>query len=135
MRNGFIALVLAFGLSTAAMAAELQPKTVAYLIELGFDPKSPTVTDIAGDVVKDQSLDTLAADRDRQGTRRFIATRNFVRKYRKNTATPFPPRELYNTSFLTSEEVKFVSAEIVRQRCAAEKASGAKPNPYMPCPK
>lgn len=136
MRSGFIALIFAFGLSAAASAAELQPKSIAFLIELGFDPKSPKITDIVNDQVGERNLDNMAAERDKDGVKRFIATRNFVRQYRKNTKTPFPSREFYETRYLTAEEVTFVSAEILRQECAAEKASPqTKPAIRLrPCP-
>jgi hypothetical protein len=137
MRQALMVLVAMFVLHEATNAAELQPKSVAFLIELGLDPKSPTITQIIADKVGERTLDTLAAIRDRDGVVRFVATRNFIRQYRANTRTPFPPTHLYNAQYLTPEEVKFVSAEIQRQECAATKTPPGQvpPGKLFPCPK
>jgi hypothetical protein len=129
MRSGFIALVIACGLSAAALAAELQPQSIAFLVELGIDPKSPKVTGIINDQVRDKNLNSLAAIRDRDGVQRFIATRNFVHAYVKDMKTPFPPSHLYSNLYLTPEEVTTMR----KLQCDAEKALPQKPT-FSFCP-
>src|SRR3979409_428560 len=76
----FFALLLAG--STAASAGERQPKTVAFLQEIGIDPKSEEIVSIIDDqrgLMPDGrpfSLDALATSRSENGVRYFIATRN-----------------------------------------------------------
>jgi len=125
-----------------ALAGKLQPKAVAYLQEIGIDPKSEQITVISDDQVGlsregyPYSLDMLAALRSEDGVRQFIATRNFIRKYKQNTKTPFPPDNVYQVRYLKSDEVEFVAAEILKQQCAAAKTpSGVRPPMGLrPCP-
>ena len=112
------ALFVALALLAASTASALKPATEAYLTEQGYDPKSAEITSIAEDVVtaKDgtvYSLDTLAADRDKIGTRAFVTTRNFVKKYMADTKTPFPAdKKQYQTVFLQPSEVSFILAAL-----------------------
>ena len=139
MRRTVMALTFTIGLSAAGLAAELQPDTIAYLVKIGFDPKSPMITQIIGDKVGNFTLDSLAADRDRSEVRRFIITRNFVRQYKVNPDLPFPSPLDYNDRYFSSEEVDFFlarDAERLKRRCAAEKIpSGKLPSgSILPCP-
>ena len=43
MQRTVMALIFTIGLSAAGLAAELQPDTIAYLVKIGFDPKSPMI--------------------------------------------------------------------------------------------
>jgi hypothetical protein len=129
MRSGFIALIFASALSATALAAELQPQSIAFLVELGIDPKSPQVTGTVNDQVGDKSLNSLAAIRDRDGVQRFIATRNFARAYLKDMKTPFPPSHLYSTLYLKPDEV----TQMRKLQCDAEKALPQKPT-FSFCP-
>ena len=104
MRRIILIALLFFGV-TEALAGGLQPNTVAFLQELGFDPASKQIALIADDQVGEYSLDALAAVRDHNGTKAFIAMRNFVREYLENSKTPFPPPTLYWTQFLKDKEV------------------------------
>ena len=74
--------------------------------------------------------------RSEDGVRQFIATRNFIRKYKQNTKTPFPPDNVYQVRYLKPDEVEFVAAEILKQQCAAAKTpSGVRPPMGLrPCP-
>jgi hypothetical protein len=106
-----------------ALAGKLQPKAVAFLQEIGIDPRSEQITTIIDDQVGLSregypfSLDSLAALRSEDSVRQFVATRNFIRKYQKNTKTPFPPSNVYQGRYLKPDEVQFVIKE--------QKASGA----------
>ena len=101
-----------------ALGGKLQPKAAAYLRERGIDPESEQITLIQNDQAGmwsagvPYSLDTLALVRDKMGVQRFIATRNFVRKYMKDPKTPFPPGNVYQTSFLKENEVEFILKEL-----------------------
>lgn len=101
-----------------ALGGKLQPKAAAYLRERGIDPESEQITLIQNDQVGmwsdgvPYSLDLLALYRDKMGVQRFIATRNFVRKYMKDPKTPFPPSNVYHTSFLKEIEVEFIIKEL-----------------------
>lgn len=136
MQRTFIVLTFTIGLSTAGLAAELQQKTVDYLVKIGFDPKSSLITQIVGDKVGNFSLDSLAAIPDRVAVRRFIVTRNFVRQYKVNADLPFPSPLDYDDRYFTSEEVDFFLARDTKRRCAAEKIpSGKTPSgALLPCP-
>jgi hypothetical protein len=102
---------------------------IAYLVKIGFDPKSPMITQIIGDKVGNITLDSLAGDHDRSEVRRFIITRNFVRQYKVNPDLPWPSALDYNDRYFTDEEVDFFSArdaERLKRRCAAEKIPSGK---------
>ena len=139
MQRTVMALIFTIGLSAAGLAAELQQKTIAFLLEIGFDPKSPMIMQIVGDKVGNTTLDSLAGDRDRSEVRRFIITRNFIRQFKVNPDLPFPSPLDYNDEYFTSEEVDFFLAkdtERRKRRCAAEKIpSGKIPSgTFLPCP-
>jgi hypothetical protein len=136
MQRTVMALTFTIGLSAAGLAAELQQRTIAYLVEIGFDPKSSMITQIIGDKVGNTTLDSLAGDRDRSEVKRFIVTRNFVRQYKVNPDLPFPSPLDYNDKYFTSEEVDFFLARDTKRRCAAEKIpSGKIPSgALLPCP-
>ena len=101
-----------------ALGGKLQLKAAAFLQELGIDLESEQVTVIFNDQVGEwsdgvpYSLDTLAATRDETAVRAFIATRNWVRKYMKNPKTPFPPRDVYQSDYLTDDEGDFIIKEL-----------------------
>lgn len=114
-----IAFLLA-GVSTA-WAGELQGKSIAFLKELGLDPASREITGIINDQVASYSLDALAAKRNEDGVKAFIATRNFIRKYQQNTKTPFPPGDLYVIRFLKPDEAQFISAQLIKERARTKK--------------
>lgn len=105
-----------------ALGSKPQPKTAAFLRELGFDPESEQITVILNDQVGEwnagipYSLDTLASDRDRMHIREFIVTRNFARKFLKDPKTPFPPSNVYNTVFLMDNEVQFIIKELEKKK-------------------
>lgn len=110
---GLLSLAILAGGSMAS-AAELQPKTSAFLRELGVDPGSTSVMAVSGDVVAGKySLDLLAAKRDEDGVKSFIATRNFIRAYMQDTKTPFPDDELYLIRFLKPDETQFISKALM----------------------
>lgn len=93
---------------TTVLAGELQPATIAYLRELGIDSKSERVTAIASDQIGSFSLDSIAASRSENAVRYFIETRNFIRKFRQDTKTPFPPNDIYQTRYLNPDEMQFI---------------------------
>lgn len=102
-----LSLLLIF-LAGPASAAELQPATAAYLQQIGIDPKSADIAAIAGDQVGSFSLDKIAASRSESGMRYFIATRTFIRKFRQDSKTPFPPNDLYWTRYLMPDDIKLI---------------------------
>jgi hypothetical protein len=109
----FIPACLTALLAALPAAAELSPKAVEYLKEIGLDPQSAPVQAVADDVVPDRqgkpvNLDDLAVHKNAFGIRRFIATRNFLRAYQADPNTRIPPAEDYESSFLTGEEKAIV---------------------------
>ena len=114
-----IALLLV-GMATAS-AGELQGKSMAFLKELKLDPASREIVGIINDQVVTYSLDALAAKRDEDGVKAFIATRNFIRKYQQNTKTPFPPDDLYVIRYFKPEEAQFISAQLIKERAQPKK--------------
>jgi hypothetical protein len=100
---------------TTASAGELQEKSTAFLKELGLNPGSKEIFGIIDDQVGSYSLDALAAKRDEDGVKAFIATRNFIRKYQQNTKTPFPSDDLYVIRYLKPDEAKFISAQLIKE--------------------
>ena len=93
----------------AGPAHALKPETAAFLKKNGFDPASPQIARIAEDKVGDASLDSIADDGDKKGLRQFVATRNFIRAFMKDTETPFPEDGLYAAEYLNEQEQSFVA--------------------------
>jgi hypothetical protein len=105
----FVPVCLATALMALPAAAELSPKAIEYLKEIGVDPESALVKAVADDVVPDRqgkpvNLDELAQRKNAFGIRRFIATRNFLRAYQADPNTRIPVADDYEPSFLTTEE-------------------------------
>jgi hypothetical protein len=105
---------LLLGATAVVSAAALSPKAADYLRELGIDPGSAEVTGIIDDQIgrgadgNPFNLDSFAVRRSESGVRHFIATRNFIRKFQKDSKTPFLPNEVYQIRYLTPEEVQFI---------------------------
>jgi hypothetical protein len=112
MRRLVLIICLAM-FSTLAVAAELQEKSVAFLKELGIDPTSQEVRLIVNDQVGKYSLDGIAAKRDEDGVKRFIATRNYIRKFKQNPKTPEPND--YWARYITPDEKALVAKQIVKE--------------------
>ena len=98
---------------TLPAAAELSPKAIEYLKEIGLDPKSEKVKAVIDDVVSDRqgkpvNLDGLAQHKNGFAIRRFIATRNFLRAYQADPNTRIPLADDYEPLFLTMEEKAIV---------------------------
>lgn len=106
MRHLMLVTLLFFGVPEA-WSGELQPQTTAFLRELGLDPASKQIARIIDDRVGEYSLDALAAKRDQRGVKVFIVMHNFVRDFRQDAKTPFPPPENYWDYFMKPEEIDF----------------------------
>ena len=115
MRHALFAALALFVASKASAA--ISPETENFLQGVGYNIQSEEITAIADDTITTKagvvvSLNTLAAKKDEVGVRRFVATRNFVRKYMADTKTPFPDRDVYYTGYLKSNEVSFILAAL-----------------------
>ena len=100
-------------LASLSAAAELSPKAIEYLREIGVDPESAPVKAVAEDVVPDRqgkpvNLDELVRRKNAFAIHRFIATRNFLRAYQADPNTRIPRADDYESSFLTPEEKAIV---------------------------
>jgi hypothetical protein len=112
--------LLAFALIAASLIpsyAGVSAGTAAFLKEIGIDPRSPDVVSVAGDVVRnkgvqDITLNSLAAKRDEESVRRFIATRAWIHKYMVDTNAPQPSSSYYDTQYLTKAEKDFVFQQV-----------------------
>lgn len=98
-------------------ASALKPATESFLKELGLDPKSSRILMIASDSVtaksgKVHTLDSLAAKRDETGVKAFVATRTFIRDFKKDSTADFPDEELYNIAYLTAPEKVYIAAKL-----------------------
>lgn len=107
-----ILLAAAFAALLAAPALALKPATEQFLNELGISPQSEEVKLIAGDVVNGKSLDTLAAKRDENGVKSFLATRAFIRAFKQDANASFPDDELYNIGYLTAPEKLYIATKL-----------------------
>jgi len=97
----------------AASASAMTPETEQYLRTIGLDPQSadvvavdaegPVSTDYDGDV-SEFSLDTLAAQKKKNGINSFIGTRTFIRKLKENFAGTSIPKTNYDPMYLTPAE-------------------------------
>jgi hypothetical protein len=106
-------LLLGAALLLGARAqAALAHSTVEFLQKLNISANSADVVAVADDSVNGVTLDSLAADGDRTGAKRFIATRAFIHKYLKDPSTAFPSTELYDVAYLTKTEKDFVFQQI-----------------------
>lgn len=99
--------------STLAVSAELQEKSAAFLKELGIDPTSREVRLIINDQVGKYNLDALAARNSELDVKRFIATRNYIRKFKQNPKTPQPYD--YEVRFVKPDEVEAIKKEIIKE--------------------
>lgn len=98
-------------------ASALKPATESFLKELGMDPQSSQILTIASDSVtaksgKVHTLDSLAAKRDETGVKAFIATRVFIRDFKKDSTVDFPDEELYNIAYLTAPEKVYIATKL-----------------------
>lgn len=120
--------VLAVGLFSASASA-MTPETAAYLRSIGLDPESadvvavdsegPVMTSYDGDA-SEFSLDSLAAQKKKNGISSFIGTRTFIRRLKENFAGTPIPKVNYDPMYLTPEERgqvgrKFASGMIVKK--------------------
>jgi len=105
----------------AAPAPKMKPETAKFLLSIGIDPESaeivliysegPVETAYQGDP-QTHSLDTLAAEKAKNATKRFITTRNFIRALKRDfEKTPIPP-EGYDGLYLTLEERKLALKKV-----------------------
>ncbi len=107
-----ILLAAACAVLLSAPALALQPATTQFLSELKPAIPADQVSAVAADVVNGKSLDTLAAKRDETGVRSFVATRNFIRAFRKDSNADFPADDLYNIGYLTAAEKLFIATKL-----------------------
>lgn len=105
-----LAATLAALLAPSALA--LKPATNQFLNEIGFAPDVSEVAAVAADNINGKTLDTLAAKRDEAGVRSFIATRNFIRAFRRNPDAVFPDDELYNIAYLSAPEKLYIATKL-----------------------
>jgi hypothetical protein len=116
MRSVLCAIAFAIA-ATIPTHADPPPDAAAFLREIGIDPASADVASVIKDVVsndkvKDISLNSLATKRDKDGVKRFIATRVFFHKFVVDSNTRAPPDELYRTLYLTNAEKGFIACQI-----------------------
>jgi len=93
--------------------AELSPKTVEYLKEIGLAPDSEQVKAVADDRIQMRngeiaSLNELARKKMRYDIMRFIRTRNFLQSYARDSNTRLPATDDYEAAFLTPAEKALV---------------------------
>lgn len=116
----YMARKLMEGLPQSAPDAEtpaMKPATESFLKELGLDRKSSRILTIASDSVtaksgKVHTLDSLAAKRDETGVKAFIATRTFIRDFKRDPTADFPDDELYNIAYLTAPEKVYIATKL-----------------------
>jgi hypothetical protein len=118
MRFPLVALLFA-GVLIGPAHARLSASAAAFLNEIGVDPASADVKLVSNDVVSNDdvqgvSLTSLAAKRDEEGVKRFIATRVFIHKYMKDTNTQEPSAALYDTQYLTKSEQNFMFCQVAK---------------------
>lgn len=105
----------------AAPAAKMKPETAKFLRSIGIDPESdeialiysegPVETAYQGDP-QTHSLDTLAAEKAKNATKRFITTRNFIRALKQDFEKTSIPPEGYDGLYLTLEERKLALKKV-----------------------
>ena len=95
--------------------ADVTPGTATFLREIGIDPTSADVASIAKDDANGTNLNSLAANRDAQGVKRFIATRVFLHKFLIDSNTPYPPPDLYDVQYLAKAEQTLIANHIKKE--------------------
>ncbi|PIR19031.1 MAG: hypothetical protein COV48_04270 [Elusimicrobia bacterium CG11_big_fil_rev_8_21_14_0_20_64_6] len=110
--KAFPLAVLAMSLCVPAQAA-LSPKAEAFLTSIGLIPTSPEVSLAINDGVisttfngdsEQYSLEQLATEGKRNGTKAFVGTRNFIAKLTANFAGTSIPATNYDPLYLTVQE-------------------------------
>ena len=109
-----------FALVFAMPAAALAPETAAYLKSIGLNPDSEDVrmAEQAGEIettFMDEpvtySVESLARDKKKNGLIRFVATRAFITKLKRNFDSTRIP-ELYESIYLTTDERSLVGRKV-----------------------
>lgn len=96
-----------------APITKMKPETAEFLRSIGVDPESEDVlateaegtvaTEYDGDPVE-YSLDSLAAEKKKNGIVTFIGTRTFIRRLKKDWDGTSIPKASYDPKFLTRTE-------------------------------
>lgn len=107
--------------SKAAPAVKMKPETAKFLRSIDIDPESagilliysegPVETAYQGDP-QTHGLDTLAAEKAKNATKRFITTRNFIRALKQDFEKTAIPPEGYDGLYLTLEERKLALKKV-----------------------
>jgi hypothetical protein len=114
MRAILSTLVLVIALASPGYAA-VSKNTAAFLRTIGIDPASADVVSVAADDVHGITLNSLGAKHDKNGIKKFIATRAFFHKFMINTNMSFPPPDLYDVSYLTKPEQVLIENQIKKE--------------------
>lgn len=102
----------------------MKPETAQFLRSIGIDPKSKevarvdmegTVMTVRGGDQEEFSLDSMAAQKKKNGIKAFIATRGFIRLLKKDYAGTSIPKTNYDPLFLTPEERSLVGKKYLEQ--------------------
>lgn len=102
----------------------MTPETVKFLREIGVDPESEDVvaTDAEGTVSTEYdgdpteyNLNSLAAEKKKNGIVTFIGTRTFIRRLKKDFDGTSIPKTNYDPLFLTREERALVGKKFAEQ--------------------
>jgi len=107
-----------------APVAKMKPETAEFLRSIGVDPESEDVvateaegtvaTEYDGDPVE-YSLDSLAAEKKKNGIVTFIGTRTFIRRLKKDWDGTSIPRTNYDPKFLTRAELGMAGRKFAEQ--------------------
>lgn len=107
-----------------APVAKMKPETAEFLRSVGVDPESEDVvatesegtvsTEYDGDPVE-YSLDSLAAEKKKNGIVTFIGTRSFIRRLKKDWDGTSIPKTNYDPKFLTREELGMAGRKFAEQ--------------------
>src|SRR5438046_1445409 len=113
MRLSRIIIALSCVMLFASPALALSPKVADFLRSAGIDPNSDEVklvdaegtvhTSYQGDPVY-VNLEKLAAEGAKNGARRFVVTRTFIRRLKADFAGTKVPQEGYDGLYLTLDE-------------------------------
>jgi hypothetical protein len=121
-------IVSLFVVAMALPAAALTPETEAYLKSIGLDPASEDVrlAEQAGviqttfmDEPVSYSVESLAAEKKKNGLIRFVTTRAFVAKLTRDPSVNVP--ENYESLYLTSAEKILVGKKLARSMLSGKK--------------